>query len=167
MHVEPSDDRPSQPRRHHTSRVPGDRSLTVAHGRYLLFDWPAARLLPARAYDAVRHGGPTTFTGRQTARSTGRSCHLRRPARSAVRASAPVAVGAEAEVRNPPRRAGQVAPSSWMRKPDRVRRRFSIGGALAASAASTRARNWREAGRSSAGVAAESCFLVSTRLPDP
>lgn len=24
--------------------------------------WPAARLLSARAYDAVRHGGPTTFT---------------------------------------------------------------------------------------------------------
>jgi hypothetical protein len=24
--------------------------------------WPAARLLSARAYDAVRRGGPTTFT---------------------------------------------------------------------------------------------------------
>ena len=42
--------------------VPPRASHTVNHGRYLLFDWPAARLQSARAYNAVRRGGPTTFT---------------------------------------------------------------------------------------------------------
>ncbi len=32
------------------------------HGRYLLFDWPAARPQSARANAAVRRGGPATFT---------------------------------------------------------------------------------------------------------
>jgi hypothetical protein len=37
-------------------------SHTVNHGRYLLIDWPAAWPLSARAYSAVRRGGPATFT---------------------------------------------------------------------------------------------------------
>jgi hypothetical protein len=46
-------------------------SPNVRHGRYLRFDWPAARLSSARADTAVRHGGPTTFSrgpSRQTDR---------------------------------------------------------------------------------------------------
>ncbi len=63
----------------HASSVPGDRPLTVAHGRYLLFVWPAARLVPARAYDAVRCGGSDHLHMLpDPARITGRSCHLRR-----------------------------------------------------------------------------------------
>jgi hypothetical protein len=40
----------------------GSASHTVNHGRYLLFDWPAARPQSARAYDAVRREGPATLT---------------------------------------------------------------------------------------------------------
>src|SRR5918995_331724 len=45
------------------SSVQPDPSHTVAHGRYLPFEGPAARALSARALTyAVRRGGPTTFT---------------------------------------------------------------------------------------------------------
>src|ERR671910_476427 len=45
------------------SSVQPDPSHTVGHGRYLPFEWPAARALSARALTyAVRRGGPTTFT---------------------------------------------------------------------------------------------------------
>jgi len=46
-----------------TGRPQGSPSHTVKHGRYLLFEWPAARLVPARASTyAGRRGGPATFT---------------------------------------------------------------------------------------------------------
>ena len=48
----------------------GSASHTVNHGRYLLFDWPAARPLSARAYNAVRRGGPATFTTQVTSTGT-------------------------------------------------------------------------------------------------
>jgi hypothetical protein len=51
-------------------------SPNVRHGRYLRFDWPAARLSSARAYSAVRHGGPTTFKPDPPAKHAGSSCHL-------------------------------------------------------------------------------------------
>jgi len=46
-------------------------SHTVGHGRYLLFEWPAARGATARALTyAVRRGGPATFTATSTRRWT-------------------------------------------------------------------------------------------------
>ena len=45
-------------------RPPGSPSPTVQHGRYLPFEWPAARLVPARAFNPCR--------------STWRSGHLHR-----------------------------------------------------------------------------------------
>jgi hypothetical protein len=45
-------------------------SHTVNHGRYLLFDWPAAWLQPRAPSHAVRRGGPATFTARVTPTST-------------------------------------------------------------------------------------------------
>src|SRR5262245_57959430 len=38
--------------------------MTYRHSRSVppYSQWPAARLLSARAYNAVRHGGPTTLT---------------------------------------------------------------------------------------------------------
>jgi hypothetical protein len=63
MDVKARDDRSGQPCRHHASRLPSDRPLTVAHGRYLLFVM-AGRAAGTRAslHNAVRHGGPATFT---------------------------------------------------------------------------------------------------------
>ena len=43
---------------------------TVNHGRYLPFDWPAARLQPRAPSYAVRRGGPATFTARVTPTGT-------------------------------------------------------------------------------------------------
>src|SRR5664280_3931800 len=44
-----------------THSVQPDPSHTVDHGRYLLFEWPAARLQPRALSYAVRRGGPATF----------------------------------------------------------------------------------------------------------
>src|SRR5215207_1546126 len=63
------------PRPQHARSVQPDPSHTVGHGRYLLFEWPAARPLSARALTyAVRPGGPTTFTSEPHAPTC--SCHL-------------------------------------------------------------------------------------------
>jgi hypothetical protein len=55
---------------HAANRNTRSASHTVNHGRYLLFEWPAARLQSARAFHAVRRGGPATFT-RQITRQPG------------------------------------------------------------------------------------------------
>jgi len=68
--IEPHHDRPrsavrASAHRHHTrcrSSV-GIQRHTVWHGRYLLFEWSAARLQSARAFTyALRRGGPATFS---------------------------------------------------------------------------------------------------------
>jgi hypothetical protein len=73
----PSPTSPHHPLDSHNASQParGNRntrsaSHTVNHGRYLLFEWPAARLQSARAFHAVRRGGPATFT-RQITRQPG------------------------------------------------------------------------------------------------
>src|SRR5262249_50823883 len=55
--------------------------------------WPAARLVPARAYNAVRHGGPTTFHRRPN-RPTSTAVHTISVARGGHnRAASPSGVG--------------------------------------------------------------------------
>ena len=71
-----SDDRPRQPRRHHTSHVPGDQSLTGAHGRYLLFALAGARLAPRRLQTPFDTEDRPPSLKRTSPRITGRSCRF-------------------------------------------------------------------------------------------
>lgn len=76
-------------RRHlHSARI---QRPTVWHGRYLLFEWSAARAQSARAFSyAVRRGGPATFSRAASSPGTSAPAHAIFCARAAAsRESAP------------------------------------------------------------------------------
>src|SRR4051812_14702417 len=63
-------------RRPRSAHLGPHASHTVGHGRYLLLQWPAARVPSARAFtNAVRRGGPATFN------RAAPSLHTTRPGR--------------------------------------------------------------------------------------